>query len=588
MTIYARRPRALYLTMASSSLQVAGLASNFDWKSFVDSLMELEHKPADRLASEQAKNQQSANLLISLGTKLTSLRTAATDLKTDSLFGTRATSLSKASSTWSASASAGTSVGSYEIAVTQLATRARLTGGYGTQGIGKKISATDGSDVTLSTMATTTAVTAGKFTVEGVEFTVTGTESLKDVLDNIKTTVGLSDAYYDSSTDKVVMSKASGTLMLGASTDTSNFLQVLGLGTTGGSSVSSYTELGKAKLTAALGSGSFATAVVGDGSGNGAFKINNTTISYNTATDTLSSVLQKINDSTAGVTASYDSAQDKIVLTAKNTGSGGIVVSDTTGNLAAALNLTSGTSFTAGKDAHFTVNGGGPYTSSSNTLSESAHGITGLSVTVDAEETQTVSVSADTSAMRAKIESFVSKFNEVQSFLAEQTKITRDSKGKVVVGPLARNREIQDWARSLRSMAFASIGGLSGSISQLDNLGIDFDSTTGDLKIKDSAKLDAALANNSDDVAEFFQSDTTGFAAKFDDYLQNVDRLNTDQQDRLNDANDKLDDQIAAIERRLEQQRSIMESAFIAMENAQSKIKQQQNMLNQNFSKSSS
>ena len=46
-----------------------------------------------------------------------------------------------------------------------------------------------------------------------------------------------------------------------------------------------------------------------------------------------------------------------------------------------------------------------PFTrnSLSNTLDETAHGVAGLSVTVKSERTETITVAADTSAMRAKI-----------------------------------------------------------------------------------------------------------------------------------------------------------------------------------------
>jgi ABC-2 type transport system ATP-binding protein len=61
---------------------------------------------------------------------------------------------------------------------------------------------------------------------------------------------------------------------------------------------------------------------------------------------------------------------------------------------------------------------------------------------------------------------------------------------------------------------------------------------------------------------------------------------NDDQKERINKTNTGIDEQIAAIERRLEQQRSLLESAFIQMENAQSKIQQQQSALNGMFAQS--
>ena len=56
----------------------------------------------------------------------------------------------------------------------------------------------------------------------------------------------------------------------------------------------------------------------------------------------------------------------------------------------------------------------------------------------------------------------------------------------------------------------------------------------------------------------------------------------------LTKTNTGIDEQIAAIERRLVQQRELMESAFIQMENAQAKLKQQQSSLDSMFAQTSS
>ena len=104
----------------------------------------------------------------------------------------------------------------------------------------------------------------------------------------------------------------------------------------------------------------------------------------------------------------------------------------------------------------------------------------------------------------------------------------------------------------------------------------------------DEEKLTAALRDSATDVAAFFQTGGTGFAAKIDAYLGKVSDLNDTQQKNLNKANTQLDDQIAAIERRLEQERSVMESAFMNMESAQATLKTQQAALDRAFGGSSS
>lgn len=567
--------------MATSSLQVAGLASSFDWKSFIDKIMDIERQPENRLASEQAQNSQKSDLLSILGTKITALQASVTDLAGVDLFGKRTATSGTTGSTWSSSAAANTATGVYKIAVSKLATTTKTTSTIG-------VSSALASDanltgVTLANMRTSIAPTAGTFTVNGVRVTVALTDSLYDVMERIRTdTAAAGDEVgwtYNPGTDQIELTSASGNLVLGAANDDSNLLTALKLfNNAGGTSpITSSGELGVVKNTAALASAGFATTPVGDGSGDGVFTINGESISYNVNTDTLSSIITKINNSDANVTATYDVGTDKVVLTNKKTGDLGLTVSDTTGNLMAALNL-AGATASRGQDAEFTINDDSTvYRSASNTLDGSVHGITGLSVTVDSETTQTITVAADTGGMRSKIEAFVSKYNDILQYIEDETAIKVEN-GKVSTKPLYSNREVQEWGRSLRSKVFATVTGVAGSITQLDKLGIDFDEDD-NLVIYDSDKLNAALADDSADVAAFFQTDTTGFADRLATYLDAIGEQNTDQQERLTAANDDIDEQIAAIERRLEQQRELMESAFIAMETAQSKIQQQQSLL---------
>lgn len=567
---------------SSTSLQVAGLASNFDWKSFVDQIMAVERTPADRMATEQAKNTQKVNQLSILGTKLTALKVSSLALKEDGLFGKRTAASATSGSGWSPSAATATATGSYTVAVSNLATAARLAGG-GDIGAGLSNSSSV-AGLTIATLPTATAVSAGTFTVNGKQVNVALTDSLEDVFTAISTaTGGEVTASYDPAQDKITLASTSGNVVLGAANDTSNFLRAMKLGNNGTDSTSSSASLGTVKTNAALASANLGAGV----SGSGAFTLNGVSISYDTATDSLAGLITRINDSSAGVSASYDAANDRLVLANKSTGDLGVSIGNDLGNLLAGLGLASGTTFTRGEDALFTINGGDTLRSASNTLDASAHGIAGLSIGVTSEETQTINVAADTGAMRSRISTFISAFNDVQDFLENATKVTTDSKGKVTAGTLASNREIQEWGRSMRTMAFSAITGLAGSVRRMEDLGIDFTSGTSKLEIKDGAKLDKALSENTAQVQAFFSASSTGFAAKFDAFLEKVSLQNDDQQKNLNKANDGIDLQIEAIDRQLKQRREVMESAFILMETAQSKLKQQQTAIEGMFAKSS-
>jgi archaellum component FlaF (FlaF/FlaG flagellin family) len=53
----------------------------------------------------------------------------------------------------------------------------------------------------------------------------------------------------------------------------------------------------------------------------GSFKINGVEIKYDAAQDSLNNVINRINTSAANVVASYDSINDQLKLSARNTGS---------------------------------------------------------------------------------------------------------------------------------------------------------------------------------------------------------------------------------------------------------------------------
>lgn len=569
--------------MTTSDLQVAGLVSGFDWKTFISQMMAIEHRPADDLAAEQAQNTEQSTLIGNITSKLGTLQTAADALSTAGVFDARTATLGSATSTWSATADTGATPGTYTFAVSQLATASQLTGATGISG---KIAA-DGNvaAVTLANMPTAQAVTAGTFTVNGQQITVDLAGSLQDVFNAIATQTGNTvTASYDATTDKITLASSSGPLVLGAANDTSNFLSAVKLANNGTGTVTSSGALGAVKQNAVLSAANFANPITAvDASGNGSFSINNVTINYNVNTDTLASVITRINASTAGVNATFDATNGKLILTNKDTGNVGISVAEpAAGGFISAVGLASGTSFTAGQNALYSVNGGPTLTSASNTLSAASSGITGLAVTATTADTQTVTVAADTKTMNSKIQAFISAYNDVQSYIDQQTKVT-SANGTVTTSPLSNNREVQDWADALRGMVFDAVSGATGTVTRLNDLGIDFNGTSNQLEVTDQTKLDAALADPNSNLGYFFGQSGVGFSAKLDAYIQDATKIGGDEQQQFTDENNSINDQIAAIERRIAQDQDQMTAAFQAMETAQSTFKQQQATLSSTF-----
>jgi len=326
---------------------LSGLASGFDWKSFIDQIMAVQNAPIDRIRAQEQTNLAKNTALTDLQTRITSLQNSSKALATPTLFGGRQATSTTANSTWKPLADTGTASGSYQLAVSKLATTARLNG---TSDLGLALSTTnDVSALTLATLPTATAVTAGTFTVNGAKVTVALTDSLDQVFTAISTaTGGAVTASYDSTTDKITLNGGATEVMLGAANDTSNFLNALKLANNTTPTTSSTSRLGVLNQSATLANSRLSTAITAvDGSGNGTFSVNGVSIAYNVNTDSLSTIYSRINQSGAGVTVAYDGNNDRVSLINNVTGDTGISVSETAGGLMDALGLSTGATMAA-------------------------------------------------------------------------------------------------------------------------------------------------------------------------------------------------------------------------------------------------
>ena len=538
--------------------------------------------PITTLQQTESKNNSKLSAYTAFSTLMTSLQTSAKALTNSNLFSGTTAKSTNSTSTWLASSGSSTPPGSYTIAVSQLATNTQISGATD---IGAGIAATtDVSGVTIGSMQTATAITAGVFTINGAQVTIATTDSLQDVFNHISTATGGNvTGSYDPTTDTIKLESTTvpaTNIVLGASNDTSNFLSVAKLNNNGTGTITSDSALGNVNQTAVLNSAGLRTAITGtDGSGNGSFTINGVSISYNTGTDSISSIISQINGSSAGVTASYDTNNDRLILTNKTTGNTGLTVSDTTGNLMAALGISGGTT-TYGNNAKYTVNNGPTLTSSSNTLSAASSGIPGLSVTVNSQTTETISVANDTTSMTNAISDFISKYNQVISYIDTNTKVTA-ANGTVTTSLLSDDREFQSWGSTLRSKVFGSVNN-SGSIDQLDDLGIGFAGGTDQLSVIDPTKLQAALQSNPSGVASFFGNATTGFASQVTKYADTIlgtgsggTGLLKAQQTMLTNTNKSIDQQIARLQQQINAEQARLTSSFEAMESAESTIQSQ-------------
>jgi flagellar hook-associated protein 2 len=577
-----------------SGIQLSGLINgSFDWQSVVTQLIAIDSAPITTLQTAEANNNTQLQALGTLSQDVTALQTSSTALQADGLFNGVSASSTTTGSTWTPTADTTAAPGNYTIDVTNLATPTTLDGA---SGIGNPLSAaSDVSGVTLATMPTATAPTAGVFSVDGKQVSVTLSESLKQVMDAISAATGGNvTGTYEPGLDKIKLVSADGSpVVLGAANDTSNFLSAVKLVSNGTDTVSSTNALGAASTGSPLSSADLASPVTGtDSSGNGSFTINGVSIAYNVNTSTIASVIGSINSSTAGVTASYNPSSDSIVLSNGTTGSTGIGVADTSGTLMASLGLTTGATLNEGQNAIFTVNGGAPITSASNTLDPTVTGIAGLTVGVDSETSQTINVAPDTASMTTAINSFISAYNNLQLDIGSLTQVTSNVNGTVTTQPLANNQEVSQWSEDLRNLAFNAVSGVSGTVKSLSDIGIDFSGTSPILSIADQATLTNALSSNPSGVGAFFQAPVNGFAATLNTYLTNLTMPTTGgiavETSGLNSENATDASKITALQAQLDQEQSNLTNEFLAMQNAQAKSQQEEQILSEMSGGSSS
>lgn len=358
----------------------------------VEQLTSVERAPQRRMRTEQAGVRAKNAAFTSLKTELTSLKTVSEKLKETSFFDTRKVTSSETHTT--ATADSGTSSGEYNFEVFQLATSAKQ---LGAADVGAAVTASSA----MSSGGFSIAVSAGTVTVQGKQVTVSTDDSLTTTLAAIKTAVGGSFDYSVSG-DKVTLTDSSE-IVLGSATDTSNFLQSLRLNANGTTSVTSSGKLGGIDMSVTPANANFTD---GAGAASGSFKINGTTISWDSSA-TITDILDKINSSEASVYANYDPVNDRFLLTNKTTGDVGITLEDVTGDFLAKTRLLTANSgaLSRGKNLLYKVNDAGPLESKSNTIDSNSSGIQGLAVTATKANGASKISSVDTSGETVTTES---------------------------------------------------------------------------------------------------------------------------------------------------------------------------------------
>jgi len=172
-------------------------------------------------------------------------------------------------------------------------------------------------------------------------------------------------------------------------------------------------------------------------------------------------------------------------------------------------------------DAELTVNGV-DFIRSSNQISDIIQGVT-LNLIGTTDQTETISISRDTSLAKGNIMSFIAMFNEASSEFKNLTGSEND-------GPLRGDTIFRSIVNQLRNIMVSESSSPGENINSLSSMGISID-RYGQL-LYDEGKIDAALNKNYDEVIGLFSanindqsrfsSDPAGIAGDIKNLIERV------------------------------------------------------------------
>ncbi len=475
-----------------------GIVSGIDWNSVIDKLTQLQLAPEQQLNAQIATLNNANTELIKINNLLVSVQNALANLSNPDLFSTyQATSGDSSVLTASGISGVTATPGLYTVESVKAATNTSIL---------SSLDADQSINATVPLVDANTKVTAtngnngqGEITVDGVQISYNvDSQSLDQILNDITTQVDASaDAQFLATLVNGVVQFTSSDqpISIGSASDQGNLLNVLQLSnaqvlnSAASGSITGTATVGGINVDASFDTSSnagFNTAVTA-----GFFTINGVKIDV-TTDENLQDVLNAINNSTAGVNASYNSVTGQIELVNQDSGPQSIILgssSDTSNFLTAAgLTSTSGASTTVGQQSAITIeNPDGTTNTVYNSSNTVTNAISGLTLTISGDTTTpfTINVSQNTtllvSAMQAFVSSYNAAVNEINSATAPPVIGTAQpgtggEASQIPGGVLYGNTDAQTIVQELENIVGGFLGS-GNSYNSLSQIGVSLDSS---------------------------------------------------------------------------------------------------------------
>ncbi|MGH1364967.1 MAG: flagellar filament capping protein FliD [Calditrichia bacterium] len=191
---------------------------------------------------------------------------------------------------------------------------------------------------------------------------------------------------------------------------------------------------------------------------------------------------------------------------------------------------------------------------------------------------ETITVSADTGAVKAELDSFLESYNEVVDYLRQGT-LEPGANGRR--GVFADDVIYRSMLTDLRGIMSGVVGTtLTSSYDRLYNIGIEADSD-GKLSFKDTDKLNAALETNSEFAADLFNSED-GIAQALDGFIDKYVKAGgtiTESKQGIDTQIQSLDSRIGLLDELLIRRETQLRDEFAELQSVMTRLNDQQAFL---------
>ncbi|WGS64099.1 flagellar filament capping protein FliD [Marinitoga aeolica] len=541
------------------SFQFGGVASGLDTSAIIDQLMSVERKPLERLQNEFDTLQLKQKAWKEVDSKLSDFWDFLATFKLKSNLIPKSVQVSDVN-VLSATASTSASNVSFKVKVNSLSSSTALTPNNTLGNIPDLTTQyyqLDGRTTPVAGTFTLKALDSSGNVLESTQISFSGTDTIGDIINQIDT----NSTYFTASLDngklkieeKAGMEGTVSKVLLGDSSDTSNFVDVFNLEGSDfvpGGATAGYIE--STVHAGAINTSKLLSDISSDVA-SGIIRINGTEITVS-STDTLGDLIARINASNANVVAWYDENEDKLMIRNKEGGPQSITIEDGDSTGSNKTNLLDDLSWvdnsgnymgtiTAGTAANVGIDLDGDGTAD---LTKTTWGNTVEynNVTLNLKSISSgwvdVQVTQDADATYDKISEFVDKYNEVIGYIYDKLneEPVKAEKGQTLSeedkmkGILKGDENLQDIFYNLRDIAYGVISwssDVNAEYNSLYDIGVNsgdaggsYENTMKGILQINEGKLKEAIQNNAEEVWKLFayeDDNNKGIAIQFKDYV---------------------------------------------------------------------